>query len=118
MEVARFLRGSGEHPWEVDACSRLAEQDRQKNRARFRPAESSTFTSTAMSAEKRSRSFLASLAFAPDEPDYNARVGNILTHGGYSCKFFKSTDGNFKAVIAYAFDQNHVLQPYKVQIVQ
>jgi hypothetical protein len=44
-----------------------AEQDRQKNRARFLPAESSTFTSTAMSAEKRSRSFLASLALSRSE---------------------------------------------------
>src|SRR5215471_1808150 len=67
MEVARFLRGSGAHPWEVDACSRLAEQDRQTNRARFLPAESSTFTSTAMSAGKRSRSFLAWLAFSRSE---------------------------------------------------
>src|SRR5262249_5432849 len=41
-----------------------------------------------------------SATFLPDEPDYNARVANILTHGGYSCKFFKSTDGNFKAIIA------------------
>jgi hypothetical protein len=60
-----------------------------------------------------------SATFVLDQPDYNARMGNILTHGGaYSCKFFKSIDGNFKAVVAYAFDRNHVLQPYEVEIVQ
>jgi hypothetical protein len=52
-----------------------------------------------------------------DAPDAEDRNGNMSTHGGGLCKFLKSTDGNFKAVIVYSLDKERQLRPYEIQVV-